>query len=749
MIIKLLDKIAPKLDLDTQITIAIIASFATGIISYLSIFGLAGRFGGIVGSFILLLFGRGAFFIPLCFFGSGFILIRLQQNRQLSEDVNSRMWWGIFLLTLSFSGFLSLSFGVRSIDQVTDGGGVLGYLIYPLFLGEIFGAVGGGFLLFCIFLIGFFLVSQMTFTSFLDKIKGLVSNPSGFWDLVPDLFEFWKADGKATKSKATNSQKKPEIEENIDTKNNPESSKEATKLYQKITQDLNKEILVKQATDKTQEKTTTKPQEPKSKTTKWQLPAFDLLSKGKKKPVSGDLEANKKTIQETLKSFGIEVEMKEVYVGPTVTQYTLKPASGVRLSAIDGLQRDIALALAAPNIRIQAPISGKSLVGIEAPNKDKADVRLRDIIQTNEFKYFEHDLPVAIGKDVSGENVIYGISKMPHLLVAGATGSGKSVFINGLLLSLLYNYSPENLGLILVDMKRVELKLYDGTPHLLSEVITDSEKAINSLKWALVEMDKRYKLLEKYGKRNIVDYNKFSLGLEEVSSLPYIVFVMDELGDLMMLAKNEVEPIIVRLTQMSRAVGIHLVLGTQRPDTNVVTGLIKANVPTRIGFAVASQVDSRVILDVGGAEKLLGQGDGLMISPSKLHPIRFQGSFVSEDEVRKCVQFLKQQTESLGFDSNLTKDLDQKQEINKSEVPGFKPLKTSANNGNLSDDDYYQKAKDLICMHQKASTSFLQQMLGIGYPKAGKLMIKLEENGFIGPANGSKPREVYVTPKEI
>jgi S-DNA-T family DNA segregation ATPase FtsK/SpoIIIE len=323
--------------------------------------------------------------------------------------------------------------------------------------------------------------------------------------------------------------------------------------------------------------------------------------------------------------------------------------------------------------------------------------------------------------------------------VAGATGSGKSVFINGLLLSLLYKYTPQELQIVLVDMKRVELKLYEGVPHLLSKVITEAEKSINALKWTVLEMDRRYRLLEEHGKRNIVDYNQFAKkkGLEE---LPYMVFIIDELGDLMMLAKAEVEPIIVRLTQMSRAVGIHLVLGTQRPDTHVVTGLIKANVPSRIAFAVASQVDSRVILDVGGAEKLLGQGDGLMITPSSLHPIRFQGPNVLESEVRKCVDFLKKQVSDNDFEMNIKDEVTEtpKAKIN---VPGMEVKGDLDDNG----DDVYERAKNLVIQNQKASTSFLQQMLGVGYPKAAKLIYKLEEEGIVGPANGSKPRDVYVT----
>ena len=330
---------------------------------------------------------------------------------------------------------------------------------------------------------------------------------------------------------------------------------------------------------------------------------------------------------------------------------------------------------------------------------------------------------------------------MPHLLVAGATGSGKSVWINSMLLSLLYRYAPQDLQLVLIDMKRVELKLYEGVPHLLAPVITDSEKAINALKWTVNEMDRRYKLLEEFGKRNIIDYNEFArstkipdLNLEE---LPYIVVIVDELGDLMILAKNEVEPIIVRLTQMSRAVGIHLIIGTQRPDTQVVTGLIKANIPSRIAFAVASQIDSRVILDQGGAEKLLGQGDGLFSSPCSIKPVRFQGCFVEENDVRKAVGFWKDQVDNYNYPTNVNCEV--------TETPKFTPMVPGmVESSNLSSEDMYDKVKAFVISKQSASTSMLQTAFGIGYPKARKFITDLEAEGIVGPANGSKPRDVYV-----
>jgi DNA segregation ATPase FtsK/SpoIIIE-like protein len=489
---------------------------------------------------------------------------------------------------------------------------------------------------------------------------------------------------------------------------------------------------------------------------KWTLPPFELLGENKiKAEIGGDVESNEKTIQETLKNFGITVEMGTSVIGPTVTQYTLKPASGVKLSSINSLQKDLTLALAATSIRMEMPISGQSWVGLQIPNRVRSQVRLRDILHTNEFFTFPDSLPVAVGKDVGGANMIFSITKMPHLLVAGSTGAGKSVWINSMLLSLLYRYSPADLQIILVDMKRVELKLYDKIPHLLSDVITDAEKAINALKWTVVEMDRRYKLLEKYGKRNIGDYNAFVADInekvakspekfEKLEMLPYMVFVIDELGDLMMLAKNEVEPIVVRLTQMSRAVGIHLVLGTQRPDVQVVTGLIKANIPTRICFAVVTQIDSRVVLGVQGAENLVGQGDGLILTPSVMQPIRFQGAFVEEKEVRECCQYIKiQAAKNAGF-TNFKPEVTEPP-VAFAGVPGLaKTAKKASSKPNNDGLFLYEEARKMVLQYGQCSPEFLMEILLIDKKTAKKILNEMEEEGVIGPEMpGNRERDIY------
>jgi S-DNA-T family DNA segregation ATPase FtsK/SpoIIIE len=727
-----------NLDTNSKLTLSIIVFFALGILTYLSIFNLAGRFGSIIGQFLGLLLGRGSVILPASFFLAGIVLIKIQREPELREDaVNPRLAWGLGLLIICLTGFLSMIFDVRSPARLDEGGGLLGYIVYPYVLG-FFGIFGAVIILMAIGLFGFFLITQMTFAQFLHTLSQIAQNPVQFWDLIPDVFEFWKKDSQSqqdasdgpipqttTESQTSQAANQPNHQNDvIDVQARPPLAKEDRSKKPRFSfSNADDQGVIDM--------------ERSEGANGWRYPPFDILKEEFSRVEPGDIENNQKIIQQTLAHFGIKVEMGMVRVGPTVTQYTLKPANGVKLAAIDNLQRDLALALAARNIRIEAPIAGQSLVGIEIPNTQKRQVRLVDVLRTPRFDKFSDDLPIAVGQDVAGNNVIYSLAKMPHLLVAGATGSGKSVWINGLLLSLLYKYSPQDLQMVLVDMKRVELKLYEGVPHLIAKVITDAEKAINALKWTVLEMDRRYRILEEYGKRNIRDYNKYAKE-HNLESIAYLVFVIDELGDLMMLAKSEVEPIIVRLTQMSRAVGIHLVLGTQRPDTHVVTGLIKANVPSRIAFAVASQIDSRVILDQSGAEKLLGQGDGLFISPSNMHAIRFQGPNVEEDEVRKTVEFLRKQAEENDLHSNLNQAVTEppKTRVN---VPGM----VSRDAGDGETDEVFEEAKRLVIQYQKASASFLQQMMGIGYPKAARIIQQLEEMGVVGPQNGSKPREVY------
>lgn len=460
----------------------------------------------------------------------------------------------------------------------------------------------------------------------------------------------------------------------------------------------------------------------------WVPPDMNLLANTSTKADAGDVKKNATVIHDTLDSFGINVAMGEVNIGPTVTQYTFTPPPGVKLNRITGLDTNLALSLAAHPIRIEAPIPGKSAVGVEIPNKTIAIVRLRDVLSSPEIEAEKAPLTFVLGRDVSGTPMSADLAKMPHILIAGATGSGKSVMINALLTSLLYRNSPNDLKMILVDPKRVELGLYNGIPHLLTPVINEPEKCISALKWAVAEMERRYKLLAEVGNRNIIEYNK----AHREEAMPYIVIVIDELADLMVLAAADVENLIVRLAQMSRAIGIHLVLTTQRPSVDVITGLIKANIPARLAFSVASQIDSRTILDQMGAEKLLGKGDMLFSSPDMAKPRRIQGVYLSEDEVKAVTDYLRKA---------------QAPQYNEEVVSQKVRLAGSKGGGDYGDpdDDMYNEAAEAVLRAGKASASMLQRRLRVGYARAARLLDLLEERGIIGPADGARPRDVLVS----
>ncbi len=468
-------------------------------------------------------------------------------------------------------------------------------------------------------------------------------------------------------------------------------------------------------------------------------PPLSLLEKDKGKPNVGDLKGNMNIIQRTLLNFGISVEMDEVTIGPTVTRYALKPAQGVKLSRIVGLQSDLALALAAHPIRIEAPIPGKSLVGIEIPNKVKSTVGLATLLSDDKFQNSPKPLTVALGRGLSGKSIFGNLAKMPHALIAGTTGSGKSVTVHSIITSLLYRNGPDDLRLILVDPKRVELTLYNKIPHLLTPVITDPKKTILALKWAAKEMDRRYDVLQAESVRDIESYHatvyKGGKGKDEIERMPYIVIVIDELADIMQAYPRELESAIVRLAQMSRAVGIHLILSTQRPSVNVITGLIKANVPTRLALQVSSQIDSRTILDAGGAEKLLGAGDMLYASGEMSQPERIQSAYLSEDEVKKVVEYLKK-----AYMDELPDTIELSGSIDK----GSNMFSDTMSDDD--EDDLYEDARATVMEAGKASTSYLQRKLGVGYARAARLIDMLEERGVVSPGNGAKPREVLEKP---
>jgi S-DNA-T family DNA segregation ATPase FtsK/SpoIIIE len=471
----------------------------------------------------------------------------------------------------------------------------------------------------------------------------------------------------------------------------------------------------------------------------WEYPSLDLLELSNTKASSGNIAKNIETIKKTLTDFGIDVAMGDVNVGPTVTQYQLKPQEGIKLNQITTRSEDLALSLAAHPVRIEAPIPGKAAVGVEVPNKVTAKVSLRQVLNSETFKKKSSNLTLALGLDVAGKPIVVDLKKLPHVLIAGATGSGKSVCINAVVTTLLYQNSPAELRLLMVDPKRVEFTSYNGIPHLLAPVIVDVDKTINTLKWAVAEMDRRFRVFQEIGARNLETYNEEVKTKSErmnadgqkahYDTIPNIVIVIDELADLMAQAANEVEAAIVRLAQMARATGIHLVVATQRPSVNVITGLIKANIPARISFAVASQVDSRTIIDQSGAEKLLGNGDMLYIGAETTKPKRIQGVLVNDKEIRAVTDFLKRNGHVM-YDPAI---MEYKPEGGKGGV-----------GGGSGEDAMYEDAKEVVVRAGKASASLLQRRLKVGYARAARLLDILEENGVIGPGEGAKPRDVYL-----
>ena len=459
----------------------------------------------------------------------------------------------------------------------------------------------------------------------------------------------------------------------------------------------------------------------------WKYPPYNLLSdKVGTAAERGDVKKNANIIEKTLDSFGVQARVAEVNGGPAVTQYALEISAGTKISKIANLQHDIALSLATPTgtVRVEAPIPGKSLVGIEVPNRSLEIVGLKQVLASEEMAKHKSKLAVALGRDTSSKPMIVDIDKMPHVLIAGTTGSGKSVLINAVIASLLFRNSPDQLKMILIDPKRVELTNFNGIPHLLTPVITEPEKILSSLKWAMAEMDRRYKLFQQVGVRNITGYNEMS-GFQ---ALPYIVIVVDELADLMMFAPVEIEDAITRIAQLARATGIHLVVATQRPSVDVITGLIKANIPCRIAFNVSSMIDSRVILDGPGAEKLLGRGDMLFLPPDASKPIRIQGVFVQDGEINNLIKYLK----STGIAPQYTAEVTEM------------PLGRVGGKGTGDRDDLFEEAVRTICQYDRASASLLQRRLKVGYARAARILDELEAAGIVGPGEGSKPRDVLV-----
>lgn len=681
---------------ETKNSILGIASFLVAIVAILSFADKAGAAGEFVNAIVRSLFGWGFFIVPVAFvlLGTAFI-------KSIHRQIALSAVLGTALFSLSSLGILFIVGEGDFATRVTQGGYLGVTLGWPLLMLV-------GFIAALIILIGLLVVSLLL--SLNVPIHGLLPQKEG-------------EEGKEKESEDKPVSIKPLVTTPAPVSVAQSSMQPAAPKAKPAKEERSEEFVIKNI-----------------KLGTWKLPPLDIMNEDQNDASSGDINANAMIIRRTLAHFGIDVEMGEVSIGPTVTQYTLRPAVGVKLSRISALHPDLSLALAAHPIRIEAPIPGKSLIGIEVPNKKTAVLGLKSMFESDEFVKSKYFLPIAIGRDVSGNPIYGGLEKMPHLLVAGATGSGKSVVINSILMSLLYKHSPDMLKLILVDPKRVELSLYNNIPHLITPVITDTKKVMGALKWAVNEMDRRYEMLSKVATRDILTYNT-KMAEKKEPFMPMLVIVIDEMADLMASYGRDVEAAIVRLAQMSRAVGIHLILSTQRPSVEVITGLIKANITSRIALQVASQIDSRTILDMAGAERLLGKGDMLFISNESSKPRRVQGPNVTENEVKEVVSFLVAQGEKLAGElADTSLQVDFEAASGGSTSNGF--------GGDDVDDDKYEDAKRMVIEMGKASASLLQRRLGLGYARAARLLDILEEKGIIGPGDGAKPREVYIKPGE-
>ena len=685
---------------ETQNSIFAVASFVLAVLTVLSFSGKGGLAGDKFSDFSHILFGWGFFIIPVAFLLLGVSFLKFYSRESRTPSL---LGIGIFVL-----GVLGVFFIVGS-DQVFQGrlgqGGYLGVIFgYPLL--NFFGFASSLVILLSAVFISFLVSMDIPLHRLIFKEKE--EGDEGEVEELDEKELVIKHGGNgipAFEAKTIKMEKRNESSFAKDTEGEDEP-----------------EFAIKVSSRK------------------WKLPPLDLLRGDSDIPKAGDIAASAAVIKRTLGNFGLDVDMGEINVGPTVTQYTLRPAVGVKLVKITSLNSDLALALASHPIRIEAPIPGKSLVGIEVPNHKAALVGLRNLLEAEEYKESSYFFPLSLGRDVAGYPVFAPLEKMPHLLIAGATGSGKSVAINSIILSLLYKHSPDILKFIMIDPKRVELSLYNGIPHLITPVIVDNKKSINALRWLVKEMERRYEVISRAHARDLFSYNSRQLSKKD-SLMPFIVLVIDELADLMAAYGRDLEGSVVRLAQMSRAVGIHLIVSTQRPSVEVITGLIKANITSRVAFQVASQVDSRTILDMAGAEKLLGSGDMLYLAGDTSKPRRLQGPFVSEKEAKGVVKFLRDQEYETG-EEDIGETLEESlaQSIEGGPVAGF----AGGEDFSGADDLLFEEARRVVIQAKKASASLLQRRLRIGYARAARLLDMLEEKGAIGPAEGAKPREVLI-----
>lgn len=702
-------------------------------------YGFAGR---VVASFSLFLVGNLYFFLLIVLLISGIFII---VNRKSINFLSSKMI-GVYLFVIGLTVLMhqnyvldninpskiftetidylmlgiekimnkSVQTGVFNAALSNTGGGIFGAIFSSLFY-ALFDAQGTKVVVPILLVSGFMIFTGLSIKDILDKGK----------EKAKSLKRTPKEKEEKTKESASLSKEEPKIVDHNDEKIVVHDIKELTKIK-----------------DDKKEKPAQEESSPVNRS--YTLPPIDILPEAKNKKKVTDhtqIEKNIESLEQVLRDFGISAKVVEVNIGPTVTQYELSLSSGTRVSKILTINKEISLALAKKDIRIQAPIPGKSTVGIEMPNEQAQPVTLRETLELMPKQTKNHPLSVALGKDIMGKVKWCDIDKTPHLLVAGATGSGKSVCINTMLVSILMKAKPDEVKLVMVDPKKVELSIYNGIPHLLTPVVTDPRKASVALKRAVSEMERRYDLFEELGTKNITGYNKIIEEKnkklpedEQLTKMPYIVVIVDELADLMLVAGKEVEDSIMRITQMARAAGIHLVIATQRPSTDVITGLIKSNIPSRISFAVSSSIDSRTILDMVGAEKLLGKGDMLFLPMGENVPERIQGAFIDEEQIKKVVDYCISQQKA-SFDQNF---------MNLENVDSEIKENTISNEKEEYDDPLYNEIVEFVITQQKASASLLQRRFKLGYNRAARIIDLLEERGIIGPQNGSKPREVLV-----
>lgn len=748
---------------DIKFEIAGVSLILASIYIYISLFS---KSSGIIGEKVRILalgtFGLGAYIVPVLIIILGLAMVYRKNEMQVNIKFYS---FCIFLLATLIALFIANYETLESADakwldavkysyslgSLYAGGGAVGGFFGYAFV-KLFGMIGTIAIVVSLFLISVLMFTEIPFVNILDYIKKFIlniyariKNRDRETAAARELQRKTAAKGQEelgsleadNEERLRNLDKKIKIldfTKHFDKGFKSKEENEANEKYKDITEERehkNKPVKENQ-TVKTDTAANIVPVNNKHYAN-YKLPASNLFSlpvENKSGNGKKEVMGNVKILEDTLKNFGVSATIAQVSVGPTITRYELQLSPGVKVSKILSLADDISLSLASPGIRIEAPIPGKAAIGIEVPNKDVSSVLLREVLESEEFKNQKSKISFSVGKDVAGANIVADLAKMPHLLIAGSTGSGKSVCINSLIASILYKATPDEVKLLLIDPKVVELSIYKNIPHLLVPVVTDPKKAAGALNWAVMEMTERYKKFASNNVRDIYGYNV--LNREGIDKLPQIVVVIDELADLMMVAPGEVEDAICRLAQMARAAGIHLVVATQRPSVDVITGLIKANIPSRISFAVSSHIDSRTILDMGGAEKLLGKGDSLFYPVGAAKPIRVQGAFVSEKEIERLVGFIKDQVPAT-FNNELIKEIEQSVQIDE----------------DADVDDLLRDAIGIVVESGQASILMLQRRLKIGYSRAARLIDQMEERRIIGGYEGSKPRKVLISKEDL